>query len=162
MDDDTELHNGDSDEVMLIDETTGGQGGKESSAMLKKQHNSLPVLKQCNQHRKITYLFLENPDDRDVTMFTILTVTKPFATAKGKGVVESWQVAVDEMNGQINKLTGRKKFDLPIAVRTVWWRFDNAMKLIKDICAAVPFHSGCNDEDSPNSLQLLWQHLCPL
>jgi hypothetical protein len=28
------------------------------------------------------YLFLENPDKSDVTIFTILMVTKPFATVK--------------------------------------------------------------------------------
>jgi hypothetical protein len=96
-------------------------------------------------------------------MFTILMVTKLFTTVKGKGVVESWQAAVDKMNGQISKLTGCKIFDLPIAVRTFRWRFDNAMKLIKEIiCAAVPFCSGCNDEDSPNSLQLLLEDLYEL
>jgi hypothetical protein len=95
-------------------------------------------------------------------MFTILIVTKPFATAKGKGVVEAWQAAVDEMNHQINKATNRNLSDPPIAVRTVHWRFDNAMKLIKEVCAAVPFHSGCDDEESPNNLQLLLEDLYQL
>jgi hypothetical protein len=71
------------------DEMTGGQGFKESAAMLKKQHNSLPVLKQTDKNRNTTYLFLENPKERDVTILTILMVTKPFATVKGKGVVEA-------------------------------------------------------------------------
>jgi hypothetical protein len=92
-------------------------------------------------------------------MFTILMVTKPFATAKGKGVVEAWQAAVDEMNRQINKATGRNLFDPPIAVRTVCWRFEYAMKLIKEACAAAPFHSGCDDKASPNNLQSLLEDL---
>jgi hypothetical protein len=48
----------------------------------KKRRNSLPVLKQTDMNGKTTYPFLENPDERDVTIFTILMVTKPFATAK--------------------------------------------------------------------------------
>jgi hypothetical protein len=36
------------------------------------------------------------------------------------------------------------------------------MKLIKEICAAVPFHSGCNDKESPNNLQLLLEDLYKL
>jgi hypothetical protein len=33
--------------------------------MLKKQHNSLSVLKQIDKNGKTSYLFLENPDERD-------------------------------------------------------------------------------------------------
>jgi hypothetical protein len=36
------------------------------------------------------------------------------------------------------------------------------MKLIKEICAAVPFHSGCDDEEVPNSLQSLLEDLYDL
>jgi hypothetical protein len=57
MDDNTELCNSDPDEVIFIDEMTGGQGGKESAAMQKK----LPILKQSDQNRKTTYPFLEIP-----------------------------------------------------------------------------------------------------
>jgi hypothetical protein len=112
MEDSAELHHSESDDVVLVDDkTTGVQGAKESAATIKKQHNSLPVLKQTDKSGKTSYPFLENPDDRDVTMFTILIVTKPFGTAKGKGVVKAWQAAVDEMNGQVNKTTSRKLVD---------------------------------------------------
>jgi hypothetical protein len=70
--------------------------------------------------------------------------------------------AVDKMNCQINKATSRNLFDPPIAVRTVCWRFDNAMKPIKEVCVAFPFHSGCNDEESPKNLQLLLEDLYKL
>jgi hypothetical protein len=160
MEDAAGLRHSESDEVVLVDdETTGDQGAKESAAMIKKRRNSLPVLKQTDKNGKI---FLENPDDRDVTMFMILMVTKPFGTANGKGVVEAWQAAVKEMNAQVNKTTSRKLFDPPIAVRTVHWRFDNAMKLIKEICGAVPFHSRCDDEAEPNCLQSLLEDLYDL
>jgi hypothetical protein len=56
---------------------------------------------------------------------------------------------------QVNKTTSCKLFDPPIAVRTVHWRFGNAMKLIKEICAAILFCSGCDDEEEPNCLQSL-------
>jgi hypothetical protein len=117
----------------------GGQGVNESAVMLKKWCNYLPALKQTD-HYLSTF---GNPDKKDVTMFPILMVTKPFATAKGKGVVESWQAAVDEMNAQVNKSTCCNLCDPPIAVRTVCWRF-----------GAVTFHSGCDDKESPNSLQI--------
>jgi hypothetical protein len=163
MEDTAGLHHSESDVVILVDdETTGDPGSKESTTMQKKQCNSLPVLKQTDQQGKTTYPFLESPNDRDVTLFMILTVTKPFGTVKVKGVVEAWQAAVDEMNAQVNKTTNRELFDPPIAVRTVRWRFDNAMKLIKEICAAVPFHSGCDDKEEPNSLQLLLEDLYDL
>jgi hypothetical protein len=163
MEDTVELRHSESDEVILVDdETMGDPGSKELAAMMKKWRNSLPVLKQTDRKGKIMYPFLENPDDRDVTLFSILTVTKPFGMAKGKGVVEAWQAAVDKMNAQVNKATGCKLFDPPIAVRTVHWRFNNAMKLIKEICGAVPFYSGCDDKEEPNSLQLLLEDLCDL
>jgi hypothetical protein len=157
MDNIAEICHSKSDEVLVVDEATGGQGVKELTAMVKKQINSLPVLKQTDRNRKISYLVLENPDKRDVMMFTILMVTKLFATAKGKGVVESWQAAVDKMNAQVHKSTCHNLCDPPIAVRTVCWRFENTMKLINEICAAVP--SGCDDKESPNSLQLLLEDL---
>jgi hypothetical protein len=91
-----------------------------------------------------------------------LTVTKPFTTAKGKGVVEAWQAAVDKMNATVNKTTSRNLFDPPIAVRTVRWHFDNAMKLIKEISATVPFHSRCDNEEMPNSQQSLLEDLYEL
>jgi hypothetical protein len=73
MEDAAELHHSDSDEVVLFDdETTGGLGSKESAAMLKKRRNSLPVLKQTDKNSKTSYPFLENPDNRDVTLFMIL------------------------------------------------------------------------------------------
>jgi hypothetical protein len=88
---------------------------------------------------------LENPDKRDVTLLAILMVMKLSATVKGKGVVEVWQATVEEMNAQVNKMTSCNLFDPPIAVRTVCWRFDNAMKCIKEISGEVPFHSRCDD-----------------
>jgi hypothetical protein len=72
---------------VVIDNATGGQGLKDLAAMLKKQHNSLPVLKQKDWNGKTIYPFLENPNERDIMMFMILMMTKLFATAKGKGVV---------------------------------------------------------------------------
>jgi hypothetical protein len=88
------------------------------------------IHKQKDQNRKTIYLFLENPDKQDITMFTILMMMKLFTMAKGKGVVKAWQVAVDEMNSQTNKSTCHNLFDPPIAIKTLCWRFDNAMKLI--------------------------------
>jgi hypothetical protein len=72
-------------------------------------------------------------------MFMILMVTILFATGKETGVVKAWQAAVDEMNSQVNLLTCCNLFDPPIAVKTVFWHFNNAMKLTKEIFAAVPF-----------------------
>jgi hypothetical protein len=50
-------------------------------------------------------------------------------------------------------------YDQAFFIGTIFWRFNNAMKLIKEICAAVPFHSGCDDKESPNSLQSLLEDL---
>jgi hypothetical protein len=52
---------------------------------------------------------------------------------KGRGVVEMWQAAVKEMNAQVNNTASCNLIDPPIAVRTVCWRFDNTMKVIKEI-----------------------------
>jgi hypothetical protein len=84
MEDAAGLRHSKSDDVILVDdETTGDPGSKESAVMIKKWRNSLPILKQTDKNDKISYPFLENPNDRDVTLFTILTVTKPFGMAKG-------------------------------------------------------------------------------
>jgi hypothetical protein len=98
MEDAAELRHSNSDEVFHVDdEMTGDQGAKESAAMIKKQCNSLPVLKQTGKNGKVLYPFLEIPKDRDIMMFMILIVTKPCAMAKGKGIVKVWQAAVDEI-----------------------------------------------------------------
>jgi hypothetical protein len=159
MDDVAELWHSKSDEVVVIDDTMGGQGLKELAAMLTKQCNSLPVPKQMDQNGKTTYLSLENPDKRGIMRFMILMVTKLFNTVKGKGEVEVWQAAVDNLNSEVNTSTCCNLFDPPIAVKTVSWCFNNAMKLTKEICAAVPFHSGCDNKECPNSLQSLLEDL---
>jgi hypothetical protein len=58
MDNNVELCHSKSDEVFFVDhETMGGPCFKESAAMLKKQHHSLPVLKQTDISRKMTSMF---------------------------------------------------------------------------------------------------------
>jgi hypothetical protein len=42
----------------------------------------LKNLKHTDWNGKVSDPFLENPGDRDVTLFTTLMVAKPFATAK--------------------------------------------------------------------------------
>jgi hypothetical protein len=113
MDNPAKILRSESDEVLVVDGTMVGQGVKELAVMLKKQHNSPPVLLLTDQNGNATYLFSENPDERDVTTFTMLMVTKLFDTAKGKGVMELWQAAVDKMNAQVNKWTCRNPFDPP-------------------------------------------------
>jgi hypothetical protein len=51
------------------------------------------------------HTLFENPVDRDITLFTTLMVAKPFTTAKGKGILEAWQVAVDVLISLVNKAT---------------------------------------------------------
>jgi hypothetical protein len=141
-----------SDDITAVDNpraSTAGQIPTEIEANCLKKRNSLPILKHVDRNSKVSYPFSENPDDRDITLFTTLTVAKPFATAKGKGVMEAWQVAIDDLNSQINKATCCNIFDLLIAVKTIRDQFDNVMKLIGEISAAVPFHSRCEDEDAP-------------
>jgi hypothetical protein len=48
------------------------------AAMPKKQFTA----RQMDKKGKTAYLFLEHTNEREVTIFTILMVTKPFATAK--------------------------------------------------------------------------------
>jgi hypothetical protein len=85
MEDAAELRHSKSDEVVLVDdETTGDKGSKESAVMIKKRCNSLPILTQTDKNGKISYPFLEYPDDRDVTMFTILMVMNCLVWQKGR------------------------------------------------------------------------------
>jgi hypothetical protein len=162
MEDTAELHHSNSDEVILFDDkTTGGLGSKESAAMLKNGTIHCLFLSRQTRMANLHIPFWKIPTT-GMWCFTILTVTKPFATVKGKGVVEAWQAAVDEMNATVNKTTSRNLFDPPIAIRTVCWRFDNAMKLIKEISAAIPFPSGRDNEELPNSLQSLLEDLYEL
>jgi hypothetical protein len=129
-----------SDDVTAVDDPTASTGGQiptEIEASRLKKRNSLPNLKYINWNGKVLYPFLESPDDRDITLFTTLAVAKPFATAKGKGILEAWQAAVDDLNSQINKGTCCNLFDPPIAVKTVRDRFDNVMKLIGEISAGT-------------------------
>jgi hypothetical protein len=81
MDSDAELCHSESDEVFFVIINDRWPKFKESAVMLKKWRNSLPVLKKTDKNKKITF-HLENPNERDVTIFTILMVTNPFTTAK--------------------------------------------------------------------------------
>jgi hypothetical protein len=101
---------------------------------------------------KTSYPFIENPDDKETTMYIRLLESKPFETAKGKGVIKAWASAVEGINQQKTKATHLPLFDPPIAVKTVRDRFDNAMKMVKEITANTPFNSGCNDEEPPNTI----------
>jgi PDZ domain-containing secreted protein len=97
-----------SDDITAVDDptvSTAGQIPTEIEANRPKKRNSLPILKHVDRNGKVSYPFLENSDDRDITLFTTLTVAKLFATAKGKGIMEAWQAAVDDLNSQINKAT---------------------------------------------------------
>jgi hypothetical protein len=84
---------------------TAGQIPMEIDANRLKKCNLLPNCKHINWNSKVSYPFLENPDDRDINLCTILMVAKPFATAKGKGILEACQVAVDDLNSKVNKAT---------------------------------------------------------
>jgi hypothetical protein len=66
-----------------FDETMGGQSFKELTVMLKFWSNSLPVLKQTDKNRKTTYPFFQNPNKRDITIFTILMATNHLLQRKG-------------------------------------------------------------------------------
>jgi hypothetical protein len=49
--------------------------------------------------------------------------------------------------------------DPPIAVKIVCYWFDNAMKLVKEINANMPFCRGCDDEEAPNTMRQLLEDL---
>jgi hypothetical protein len=46
----------------------------------------LPPMKYKDQNRNLTFPFMENPDNRDVTIFTMLMVMKLFAQQKGRAL----------------------------------------------------------------------------
>jgi hypothetical protein len=79
-------------------------------------------------------------------------VSKPFATAKYKGVTEAWAAAVADINKQRDMKTGVLLFDPPISVKAVRDRFDAVMKIAKEIQANVPFRSGKDDEEEPTPM----------
>jgi hypothetical protein len=107
-----------SDDITAVDDptaSTGGQISTEIEASRLKKRNLLPNLKHVDQNGKVSYPSLESPDDRDITLFTTLAVAKPFATAKGKGVMEAWQVAVDGLNSKVSdSKTKNRKYLIPI------------------------------------------------
>jgi hypothetical protein len=114
----------------------------------------------------VTYPFLEQPDDKELSMYnkelsmySCLVVSKPFATTKWNGVTAAWTAAVKEINEQVNFTTGALHFNPPISVKTVRERFEGAMKIIKELDANVPFRSGNNDEEEPSKLLMLLEDL---
>jgi hypothetical protein len=133
-------------EVMVVPSPT------DSTGQTKKKRNVFLPMKVMGKDNKPTYPFIENPDDKETMMYIRLLESKPFETSKGKGVIEAWASAVDDINKQLNKATNRPLFDPPIAVKTVRDRFDNAMKMVKEITANTPFNSGCDDEEPPNTI----------
>lgn len=99
--------------------------------------------------------FLEEPCQRDLTIFNCLLLSQPFAVGKGAGLTAAWASAVDEINKQCDPQTGEHIFVPPIAVKTVRDRFNQAMKIIAKIENGIPFRSGTDDEESPNDLQVM-------
>lgn len=120
----------------------------------KKKRNVFPRFKQG-----ICYPFLECNDERDMTIFKCLMLSKPFAVGKGQGLTKSWEAAVEEINKQVDFVSGDLIFDPPVSVKTVRDRFDGAMKIIAELDNAVPFRSGNDDEDSPNELRTILEDL---
>lgn len=126
----------------------------------KKRH-SFPRL--TSQRKGKTYHpFIDEPDEKELVMYRCLALSKPFTTAKGKGVTEAWTAAVQEINKQKNLGTGKAVFDPPIPAKTVRERFEAAMKIVKDLQAEVPFRSGEDDEDEPNEMVTILEDLYEL
>jgi hypothetical protein len=46
-----------------------------------------------------------------------------------------------------------------VLVKTVRDRFESTMKLVKEMTAAVPFHSSCNDTEAPNNMLVVLEDL---
>ena len=105
------------------------------------------------------YPFLEQPCVRDLTIFKCLLSSQPFAVGKGTGLTAAWSSAVEEINKQVDPLTGENIFDPPIAMKTVRERFNQAMKVIAKIENGIPFRSGTDDEESPNELRVMLEDL---
>jgi hypothetical protein len=120
------------------------------------------MLKLIGKDNKVSYPFLETPDECEEMMYLCLMQSKPFVTVKGKVILEAWALAVEEINQQRNKATNLPLFDPPIAAKTVRNRFDNTMKLVKEIDQDTPFCSGCDDEESPNTMRQLLEDLYKL
>jgi hypothetical protein len=70
------------DDITALDDATAPTAHQipmEIAPNRLKKHNLLP---SCTLIGFVP--FLENPDDRDITLFTTLMVAKPFATAKAR------------------------------------------------------------------------------
>jgi hypothetical protein len=74
----------------------------------------------------------------------------------------AWSSAVEEINKQLDLLTGKPVFQPPITVKTVRERFEGAMKIQAHLDAEVPFCSGHDNEPPPNELPSLLEGLLSL
>jgi hypothetical protein len=92
-------------------------------------------------------------------MYRCLSISQPFLTPKGKGLLDAWTTAVADINQQIHPDSGLLVFDPPLLVKTVRDRFDGAMKVIKSLQDGTPFRSGTDDEDPPNEIQQILEDI---
>jgi hypothetical protein len=125
----------------------------------KKRHSSPRLALTNKQTRKTIHPFIIKPDESELVMYRCLAVSKPFTTAKGKGVTDAWTDAVKEINKQKNFETGKAVFDPPIPAKTVRERFESAMKIVKELHAEVAFRSGEDDEAEPNEMLMILEDL---
>jgi hypothetical protein len=68
-------------------------GSVELSFMVVAAGSKAMLTPECveliRKNNKVSYPFLENPDEREQLMYICLVQCKPFVTERGKGVIEA-------------------------------------------------------------------------
>jgi hypothetical protein len=160
----------------MVDNNDGGNNGSsllpdQLTAIINGTDNNVGNTKKKTRHRfrklamqsigRTIHPFLDGdePDYKELVLYRCLARSRPFTTAKGHGLTEAWNVAVQEINEQKNCHTGKAVFDPPIPVKTVRDRFEGVMQIIKELQAAeIPYR--CHDK--PNEMMYILAHLYEL
>ena len=101
--------------------------------------------------RRTTYPFLDSSNLKDTMLIRHLIVGKPFKADFGK-VLNAWQDVADVVNKEIDD-NGQVLFYPPLTGKGVRERYEKLVSVAKEMRNAVPFRSGCDDEEPPNEIQ---------
>ena len=102
-----------------------------------------------------THPFLSDDNVYDKVVITHLVVDEPFLAAYG-AVAQAWKTCAANINKELELGMAETNAGCSfpaINAKTIKTRFDAYMKFAADKKKAVPFNSGCDDEEEPCDIQ---------
>jgi hypothetical protein len=101
----------------------------------------------------VSYPFLADDNVIDKVVVAHLVHDEPYCRTAHGIVAKAWKDCADNINKEKLDSTGNPLFFPPLNSKTLKCRFEAYMKFAASKKAAVPFNSGCDDEEEPGEIE---------